>query len=59
MKFGQKPTIAQKAATVQNRLAKTTTGASGMKPAPKAKVTAKQTGGLKPNGVKVKWEKRF
>lgn len=36
------------------------TGASkGTKPLPKAKVSARPMGGLKPHGIKVKWEKKF
>lgn len=59
MKFGQKTTISEKAAMVENRLGKTTGAAKDTKPAPKAKITVRPTGGLKPSGVKIKFTKQF
>lgn len=46
-------------ARVQSRLGKTTGASKGSKPAPKAKITGRPTGGLKPNGFKIKIEKKF
>jgi hypothetical protein len=31
----------------------------GSKPSPKAKITFRPTGGLKPDGFKIKWKKEF
>ena len=57
--FGGKPSMASKAATVENRLGGTTGASKGSKPPPKATVKFKPMGGLKPHGVKVKIEKKF
>lgn len=40
-------------------LGKTTGASKGSRPAPKAKITGRPTGGLKPNGFKIKIEKKF
>ena len=52
MKFGQKPTMRDKAATVEKRLGTTTGASKGKALLPKPKIKARPTGGLKPNGAK-------
>ncbi len=54
MKFGQKPTMRDKAATVEKRLGKTTGASKGKAPLPKPKI--KPTGGLKKPGIKATWK---
>lgn len=46
-------------ARVSSRLGKTTGASKGSKPAPKVSIKARPTGGLKPNGLKIKIEKKF
>lgn len=59
MKFGGKHTVQSRMAAAEKRLGKTTGASKGSKPAPKAKVTARPMGGLKPHGVKAKVEWKF
>lgn len=51
--------IKNKMAKVEARYGKTLGASKGSKPAPKAKVSARPMGGLKPHGIKAKWEKKF
>jgi hypothetical protein len=55
----KKSPVSDRMAKVEARLGKTTGASKGSKPAPPAKVTVRPTGGLKPSGVKAKWEKKF
>lgn len=55
IKFGGKQTMADKMAVAsKNKSGK----APGTRPAPKADVSARPTGGLRPSGFKVKVEKK-
>jgi hypothetical protein len=48
-----------KTAMVVNRYGNTTGASKGSKPTPAATVKVRPTGGLKPSGIKMKWEKKF
>ena len=48
-----------KADMVMKRYGNTLGDSKGSKPAPKATVKVRPTGGLKPSGIKMKWEKKF
>lgn len=55
----KKDDIKAKTEMVVKRYGATTGASSGGKPAPKAKVTIRPTGGLKMNGLKIKVVKKF
>ena len=55
----KKSPVSDRMAKVEARYGKTTGASKGSKPAPKVKIKARPTGGLKPSGVKVKIEKKF
>ncbi len=57
--FGKTPSMADKMKTATARGYDTGKPSKGTSPAPKAKITARPTGGLKPSGVKVKITKKF
>lgn len=54
-----KNTVNDRWAKVEKRLGKTTGASKGSKPPPPAKIKALPTGGLKPDGIKVKIKKDF
>ena len=58
MKFGNKPTIREMAKVVDDRLGRTTGASKGKAKLPKAKIKARPTGGLNPDGAKasVTWK---
>lgn len=61
MKFGSKPTIADKAKVVADRYGKTLGTSKGVRPAPKATVKVKPKGSLKKGltGASATWTKKF
>lgn len=54
-----KSTIADRFAKAEKRGYDTGKPSKGTRPAPKAKVTGRPTGGLKPDGFKIKITKKF
>ena len=58
MKFGGKPTMADKADAVTKRYGATTGASKGSKPAPKGKVSLKGTNPLKEKAA-ITWKKKF
>lgn len=54
-----KSPVSDRMAKVEARLGKTTGASKGGKPAPKAKVSVKPTGGLKMSGFEARWKKEF
>lgn len=57
IKFGGKPTMRDKAKTVEDRYGKTLGASKDIKPLPKVKITPSGTNPLKKKiGVKVKWK---
>jgi len=59
MKFGGKPTMQDKMKVVDALLGKTTGSSKGSKPPPKPTFKARPTGGMKPDGFKVKATWKF
>jgi hypothetical protein len=59
MKFGGKQTMADKMAVADALLGKHTGASKGIRPAPKPTFKVRPTGGLKPDGFKVKATWKF
>lgn len=57
--FGQSKTGAEKVAMASAKGYDTGKKSTGSRPAPKATVKIKPMGGLKPSGLRVKYEKKF
>ena len=57
--FGQSKTRAEKVAMATSKWYDAGKKSTGSKPAPKATVKVKPMGGLKPSGLRVKYEKKF